>query len=149
VTFEIDGRRHWMSVLARSHAEDVNMIWESLAMQPDFVWLDEPEFTSVMVRARAGSNGTLFNLGEVVTTTCRVLVNDKAAGTACIVGRDKRHAAIAALFDALLANSTASPRRADFNDAISWLDQRLELRAQQAAAKTLTTRVDFTMTVAE
>lgn len=56
----------------------------------------------LMLRGRVGGTGNPFNLGEASVVRCAVRLGNGALGVAYAMGRDKRHAELAALFDALL-----------------------------------------------
>jgi alpha-D-ribose 1-methylphosphonate 5-triphosphate synthase subunit PhnG len=61
-----------------------------------------PEVGMVMLRGRVGGTGNPFNLGEASVVRCAVRLGQGPLGVAYALGRDKRHAELAALFDALL-----------------------------------------------
>jgi len=56
----------------------------------------------VMLRGRIGGSGNPFNLGEASVVRCAVRLGDGPLGVSYALGRDKRRAQLAALFDALL-----------------------------------------------
>jgi alpha-D-ribose 1-methylphosphonate 5-triphosphate synthase subunit PhnG len=56
----------------------------------------------VMLRGRVGGTGNPFNLGEASVVRCAVRLGDGPLGVSYALGRDKRRAELAALFDALL-----------------------------------------------
>lgn len=94
-------RRHWMAVLARASAEEIEGLLGTLPPLPAHETLRAPETGLVMVRGRAGGDGAAFNLGEMTVTRCAVRLGD-AVGHAYVAGRDKRQAELAALLDAAL-----------------------------------------------
>jgi alpha-D-ribose 1-methylphosphonate 5-triphosphate synthase subunit PhnG len=94
-----------MATLAKAPVEVLEDAWNRLDVRPTYRVLRSPETGLVMVRARAGSTGMQFHVGEVAVTRCTVQVEGGAAGTAYILGRNPRHAERAALFDALLQDS--------------------------------------------
>lgn len=61
-----------------------------------------PEIGMVMLRGRVGGTGNPFNLGEASVVRCAVRLGDGPLGVAYALGRDKRRAELAALFDAML-----------------------------------------------
>ena len=65
-------RKSWMSVLAKSRANDVDRFWTTIEDQPNFKFLRVPEIGAVMVRGRMGATGDAFNLGEMTITRCSV-----------------------------------------------------------------------------
>jgi len=61
-----------------------------------------PEIGMVMLRGRVGGTGNPFNLGEASVVRCAVRLGNGPLGVSYALGRDKRRAELAALFDALL-----------------------------------------------
>src|SRR5487761_2763482 len=95
-------RRHWMAVLARARAADLDAALADCAPLPDYTRLRGPEAGLVMVRGRIGGGGSAFNAGEMTVTRCSVRMADGMVGHAYVAGRDERRAELAALCDALL-----------------------------------------------
>src|SRR5262245_63738592 len=91
-----------MSVLAQAPVGEVEAHWRAVANPPPYRMVRWPETGLVMVRGRAGGTGTRFNLGEMTVTRCAVQLEGGAVGVAYVRGRDRRHAELVALFDALL-----------------------------------------------
>src|SRR5690606_24690003 len=106
-----------------------------------FVWLRRPELGLAMVRGRAGGTGMRFNLGEVTVTRCTLRLEGGATGTAYVAGRNKRHAELAALLDALLQD----PSRRDLLIAsvVEPLREAARARQRDRLAKAASTRVEF------
>lgn len=98
-------RRSWMSVLSKAKPRDVGEAWGELENKPSYDFLKKPEQGLVMVRARAGGNGDRFNFGEMTVTRCAVQIDTGEVGFGYVKGRDKQHAEIAAVCDALMQNS--------------------------------------------
>ncbi len=137
-----------MSVLAKSDPDDLIRAWDDLEDKPKWRWLRKPETGLVMVRGRAGGTGAPFNLGEITVTRCAVVTeggengaDQSYTGQGYLAGRNRRHAELAALFDALLQNSERRPALEDA--VIKPLAARLEARRHQASAKSAATKVDF------
>ncbi|MEG3618684.1 phosphonate C-P lyase system protein PhnG [Magnetovibrio sp. PR-2] len=138
---EIKDRQAWMAVLARAHASELETAWQDTADKPDYSLLRAPECGMVMVRARAGGEGQRFNMGEMSVTRCVVTIGEGLQGHAYIAGRDKHHAQLAAVFDALLQDET---RRADIeNRVLKPVRERLSTEQTQTDRKVAATRVDF------
>jgi len=113
-------RQRWISVLAKATPGELEAAWEDLADKPDYDWLRRPEVGMVMVRARTGGTGGQFNLGQMTVTRCALRLTGGAAGSGCVglgyvQGRSKRHAELAAVFDALLQDDA---RRAALERAV-------------------------------
>ncbi|MGE0724147.1 MAG: phosphonate C-P lyase system protein PhnG [Alphaproteobacteria bacterium] len=91
-----------MRALALAPAGDLEAAWATLPQRPDWAHLRRPEIGMTMVRGRAGGVGQRFNLGEMTVTRCAVRLADGRVGFGHVAGRDKRHAELAALLDAVL-----------------------------------------------
>ncbi|HKQ31165.1 MAG TPA: phosphonate C-P lyase system protein PhnG [Burkholderiales bacterium] len=134
-------RRRWMSVLARARAEELEQHLTALNTAPAFRWLRQPEIGMVMLRARTGGTGAQFNLGEATLTRCVLRTDTGFTGVSYALGRDRRHAELAALFDALLQDSqhTSALER----DVIEPLEAQQRQRREQESRKAAATKVDF------
>jgi alpha-D-ribose 1-methylphosphonate 5-triphosphate synthase subunit PhnG len=96
-----------MTVLAKSSAAEIEAHWKAIR-QPSFQWVRRPEHGAAMARGRASGTGILFNLGEVAVTRCSVQIESGEVGVSYVVGRSKRHAALAAIFDGLMQREIAA-----------------------------------------
>ena len=94
-----------------------------------------------MIRARAGGDGASFNLGEASITRCALRTEAGHTGVAYLLGRNRRHAELAAAFDALLQD----PRtREPVQEAIiAKIAARLAAERDARSRKSASTRVDF------
>lgn len=120
-------RRHWMSVLARAAAAEIESRLADCGTLPGHRVIRGPEGGLVMVRGRIGGGGTPFNLGEMTVTRCTVQTQSGQIGHAYVAGRDQRQAELAALADALMQDP-------DWADTVDQL-VIAPLAAAQAAAK--------------
>lgn len=138
---DIAARQYWMSVLARSSADELQVYLHDL--KPDTGWtqLRKPETGLVMTRGRAGGQGQRFNLGEVTVTRCSVQLESGRTGHAWIRGRDSKHAELAAVFDALLQDPSAGD--ALKGKLIDPIATRLSDARKARADKVAATKVDF------
>jgi alpha-D-ribose 1-methylphosphonate 5-triphosphate synthase subunit PhnG len=134
-------RRRWMGVLAKAERADLEAAWQALPDKPEYHWLRMPEIGLAMVRGRIGGNGGPFNLGEMTITRCVVQLTTGNSGYAYVAGRDKRHAELAAVFDALLQAPHWHDRLQ--NDVVEPLAHAYTRRRQKQSAKVAATRVDF------
>jgi alpha-D-ribose 1-methylphosphonate 5-triphosphate synthase subunit PhnG len=136
-----DARRRWMSVLALASREELEARWAALDARPRYEVLRRPEVGLVMVRGRAGGTGDRFNLGEMTVTRCTVQLADGTLGHAWVGGRDRRHAELAALLDALLQDAT---RVASLTETvIAPLARAQAERRRAAVARAAASRVEF------
>lgn len=138
-------RPQWMAVLARSNSTHLDRAWKALSPQPLYSLLRSPETGLVMLRARTGGTGNQFNLGEASVTRCAVRLkqpgNAQTVGIAYVLGRDHRHAELAAAFDALLQDDLWSGHIE--HDVIHPLARAQEAAIERQARKTASTKVDF------
>ena len=133
-------RPDWMGLLARAPADALSDQLAKLGTLPTYDWLRPPEAGSVMVQGRTGGVGAPFNLGEVTATRCALRLADGTEGHAFVQGRDREHAARAALVDALMQGTRADETRASVLVPLARAEAaRRDLVARKAEA----TRVDF------
>ncbi len=137
----LDGRRHWMSVLARAAAKDIQACLDAAVALPTHVRLRGPEVGLAMVRGRAGGTGAAFNLGEMTVTRCTVRDPGGRIGHAMVAGRDMAQAELAAALDAALQDPA---RQSALQAAVVVPLHAAQQAARDAvAAKAAATRVAF------
>jgi alpha-D-ribose 1-methylphosphonate 5-triphosphate synthase subunit PhnG len=144
-------RRRWMSVLAKARLDELEGAWDDLAEKPRYDWLRRPEVGMVMVRARTGGTGSQFNLGQMTVTRCALRLAGGAAETGCVglgrvglgyvQGRSKRHAELAAVFDALLQDEGRRP--ALERSIVAPLEAAHAARREARSRKANATKVNF------
>jgi alpha-D-ribose 1-methylphosphonate 5-triphosphate synthase subunit PhnG len=139
--FDTEMRREWMAALARAIPAELEHLWSTIQERPEYYFLRPPEVGLVMVRGRAGGKGMRFNLGEVTVTRCTVQLNEGAAGTAYVLGRNVRHAELAAVFDAMLQDPCC--HTALMKKVVNPMIVSIRDRKRQAAQKAATTKVEF------
>ena len=138
---EAAARRRWLSVLAKARLDELEDAWRGLGASPAYEWLRRPEVGMVMVRGRAGGTGGQFNLGQMTVTRCALKLASGEAGLGYVQGRSKRHAELAAIFDALLQDEARRP--ALENAVIARLEAAHTLRRGERSRKAATTKVNF------
>jgi len=141
-------RRAWLAILARVPRATLE---QALAAAlpgglPQYDWLRAPETGLAMVRGRVGGSGDAFNLGEATVTraTLRLRATDGIAltvGVACLLGRDKRRAELAALSDALL--QVPQHHQAVYAQVIETSATHIELERETQRRAAAATRVEF------
>lgn len=95
-------RRHWMALLAKADPAALEAYWRRLQQPPRYRTLRPAETGLVMLRGRISGSGAAFNFGEMTMTRCVIELECGIAGHAHIAGRSRRHAELAAVYDALL-----------------------------------------------
>lgn len=138
---EIKARQHWISVLSRSNATELQAYWDELSLDYAYTHLRKPETGLVMVRARAGGKGQRFNLGEATVTRCSISLENGEIGHAYVTSRNKLHAELAAVFDALLQQKDL--KAALTEKIIIPIEKRLSQEKASREEKVASTKVDF------
>jgi alpha-D-ribose 1-methylphosphonate 5-triphosphate synthase subunit PhnG len=129
-----------MAALSKAEAHEVADAWAGLPSRPAYRIVRAPETGLAMVRGRAGGDGAAFNLGEMTMTRAVVRLGDTGpVGFAYVAGRDRRHAELAAAFDALLQAEAEGPAHAAVETLRAARAARVEARLSASGA----TRVDF------
>jgi alpha-D-ribose 1-methylphosphonate 5-triphosphate synthase subunit PhnG len=101
-TTKYPARPAWLAVLARATLAQLEAKVPAAGELPSLKQVRPPEVGMVMLRGRVGGTGNPFNLGEASVVRCAVRLGDGPLGVAYALGRDKRRAELAALFDAML-----------------------------------------------
>ena len=104
--------------------------------------LDEPREELVMVQARETAQGSLFFLGEALTTSCRVRVGD-AMGLGLVLGSDRCRAYELAVVDAVFSGAAGDAWASRWDASLRAELARVEARDQREARRTAATKVDF------
>ena len=138
-------RQRWMGVLAKAAAEELAAAYAALGPQPAANFVRPPETGLALLRGRIGGRGAAFNFGEATVTRCVVRFDDRGPmGFGYVMGRDKRRAEQAAMFDALLQRGHAAAQAQVENLAAAQA-----ARAARQAANAATSKVDFFTMVRE
>lgn len=133
-------RRRWLAVLARSPRATLQHAAAELSPAPAPETVRVAECGMVMLRGRVGGTGDAFNLGEATVTRCAVRVG-ATLGVGYVLGRDRQHAELVALFDALLQDPARQP--ALLQEVVDPLaQQQAQARAQRSRAAAAS-RVEF------
>lgn len=140
-------RRCLMSTLALARLADLDALWNEIADKPTFTWLKEPQRGAAMVRARAGGTGVKFNLGEMTVTRCVLQLSSGEIGVAYVAGRSRRHAALAAVLDAMLQREAGAD--GPIHRAVGRLAREIVARRRHVVAEVAASKVDFSMLVQE
>lgn len=138
---ETSERQRWLSVLAKARPGDLEHVVQGLGELPVCDMLRQPEIGLVMARGRAGGSGQRFNLGEIPVTRCAVQSPSGRIGHGYVQGRDKRHAELVAIMDALLQEQERRP--ALLAEVVEPLARLASERKGKIRRKAEATRVDF------
>lgn len=140
-TTETASRQHWMGVLARASAAELEAAWGALADKPAYRLLRKPETGLVMARGSIGGAGAPFNLGELAVTRCAAQLADGRTGFSYVAGRDARKSELAALFDGLLQDE--SRRESLMASIVAPLAAAQSRRKTATKAEAARTKVNF------
>lgn len=133
-------RQGWLSTLAKAPASDVLKLWEDV-VAPESQVLRPAETGMVMVRGRTGGAGNPFNLGEMTVTRCAIRLATGETGIGYVAGRDKAHAYVAAVADAMLQSSVWHEQVRE--GLIEPLRQAADARRATISRKAKATQVEF------
>lgn len=133
-------RRRWLGVLARAGRESLEAALAAIAPAPAAQHVRAPECGMVMLRGRVGGTGDAFNFGEATVTRCAVRLGEQL-GVGYVLGRDRRHAELVAMLDALLQDPARGP--ALLREVVEPLARRQDEAAARRAAEVAGSRVEF------
>lgn len=136
------GRRaRAIGLIARADAGAAKAAFDAFGPLPAFTPLRASETGLVMVRGRQGGTGDGFNLGEMTVTRAAVRLSDGVVGVGYVAGRDKTHAELAALADALVQTAAFADR---LEAAVLTPLAAAEAARRDGRARTIAaTKVDF------
>ncbi|MFB9713715.1 phosphonate C-P lyase system protein PhnG [Arthrobacter methylotrophus] len=136
-------RQGWMRTLAMASGQELEAAWKAWTPRPTVEAVRGPEEGLVMVRSRIDAAGARFNLGEATVTRATMRLHGgplttDVVGSAYVLGSDREHARLAAIFDGLLTDKDQRPRvmaevieplqsAQDERDAASRIDARSTL----------------------
>ncbi|GFZ79995.1 phosphonate C-P lyase system protein PhnG [Paenibacillus marchantiophytorum] len=133
-------RKQRTEILINGTADLAVSLSQDIVSRYNIVVIEEPNYGLVMVKVRETAQKSLFYLGEVLVTECKVQI-EGVTGVGFVKGDDPNKAYDLAVIDAAFG--------ADLNETAEWstlLQQESDrLAAQQAAfqSKLLQTKVNF------
>jgi len=134
-------RREAMSVLASSDPGEIARHLAALGPLPAHESLRAGENGMVMVRGRIGGDGAPFNLGEATVSRAAVRLAGGETGVGYVLGRDREHARLIALADALV--QTAAHADALERHVLAPIRARLAAARRSEAEQVAATKVEF------
>ncbi|WP_158784375.1 phosphonate C-P lyase system protein PhnG [Pantoea sp. BAV 3049] len=137
----LKARQHWLSVLAHCQPETLLTHWQPLDLHPEYELLRTPETGLTRLQARMGGTGRRFILGDTTVTRAVVRLPDGICGYSYVMSRNKDHAELCALMDALLQQTSFSEliQQRIITPLAAAHQEKLTLRAREVASS----RVDF------
>lgn len=134
-------RQHWLSVLACAPYEAVLSHWQDLNLDPECEVIRQPEIGLARIQGRVGGSGERFNFADTTVTRAAIRLADGTTGYGYLQGRNKHHALLIAVADALLQqNHGQGELQAQL---IAPLANLIKQQQQQVAEQMATTQVDF------
>lgn len=138
-------RQVWLSTLAKADPSQLEQLVSALDATPDYDTLRNPETGLVMVRGKSGGVGRQFNLGEMTVTRGAIRLPSGETGVSYVAGRNKKHAELAAVVDAMMQNADLHPVVNE--KVLEPIKLSLGEKRSSALRKRAATRVEFfTMT---
>jgi alpha-D-ribose 1-methylphosphonate 5-triphosphate synthase subunit PhnG len=134
-------RRTAMAVLAASDAAEIARHLATIGPLPAHEDVRAGESGMVMVRGRIGGDGAPFNLGEATVARAAVRLAGGETGIGYVLGRDRAHARLIALADALV--QTDSHADAVERHVLAPIRARLDASRQVDAERVAATKVEF------
>ncbi|MGX5806004.1 phosphonate C-P lyase system protein PhnG [Bradyrhizobium sp. Arg314] len=136
-------REAWMTTFAKAPLAEVERHWATIP-PPNFEWIRRPEVGMIMLRGRIAKGHAPFNVGEATITRCTVQIESGEIGVAYVLGRSKRHAALAALLDALMQREPAN-EGSTVTSIVDALDEGIREAENRVKRETYSSKVDFFM----
>ena len=137
---EVEARRAVMTLCADATETELDAALADLSPLPMTRDLRPVETGMVMLRGRAGGDGSPFNVGEATVTRAAIALDAGQHGFAYHLGRDPTRARKAAVLDALWQ----VPGRQDAVErALTAVRDRVAADLSKAARRAAATRVNF------
>ncbi|WP_354129473.1 MULTISPECIES: phosphonate C-P lyase system protein PhnG [unclassified Bradyrhizobium] len=143
VTHHQYSRQNWMTLLAKAPIAELDRHWAAVA-RPKFQWIRRPECGAAMLRGAVGRTGTVFNIGEATVTRCTLQIETGEIGIGYVLGRNKRHAALAAVFDGLMQRDQATGA-GEIGPIIAAIDRCVRQAERAIRREAQRSKVDFFM----
>lgn len=137
----LENRQRWMSVLAHSKPAELLALWQPLNLSPQFERLRAAETGLTQLQGRMGGTGKRFVMGDMTVTRAVIQLDSGIYGYSYVAGRDKAHAELCAVIDALLHVSGMDELL--HKTVIAPLAATQQARREQRAREVAASRVDF------
>ena len=134
-------RQRWMSVLAHSRPDELLAHWQTLNLSPQFERIRAAETGLTQLQGRMGGTGKRFVMGDMTITRAVIRLDGGVYGYSYVSGRNKPHAELCAVIDALLQMQGMDELL--HKRVIAPLAALQQERRQQRAREVASSRVDF------
>jgi alpha-D-ribose 1-methylphosphonate 5-triphosphate synthase subunit PhnG len=133
-------RKKRTEILVRGANEVAAKLAREILNKYDVKTVEEPNYGLVMVKARETARRSLFYLGEVLITECKVLINDYL-GIGIVKGQEQELAYHLAIVDASYRASL--PETEGWTAVLLLEEEKIEEKRAAFHNKVLKTKVDF------
>ena len=134
-------RRAAMAVLAASDAVEIAERLAAVGPLPPHDDVRPGESGMLMVRGRIGGDGAPFNVGEATLSRAAIRLASGETGIGYVLGRDRAHARLIALVDALV--QTAAHANAIEREVLAPIRARIDAARRADAERVAATKVEF------
>ena len=134
-------RQRWMSVLAHCRPEELLAHWQPLNLSPQYERIRAAETGLTQLQGRMGGTGKRFVMGDMTLTRAVVHTDSGVYGYSYVAGRNRPHAELCAVIDALLQMQGMDELL--HKRVIAPLAALQQERRQQRAREVASSRVDF------
>lgn len=134
-------RQRAHALIAKSPAEAVRSAFDLMENLPEVERLRPSEVGLVLVRGRVGGEGDKFNLGELPVARAALRIPEGPVGVGYVAGRNRDHAELAALADAMVQVDAWRDRLEA--GVLAPLAAGLAERKTSTGRKAAATKVDF------
>ena len=138
---DLQTRQRWMSVLAHSRPDELLAHWQTLNLSPQFERIRAAETGLTQLQGRMGGTGKRFVMGDMTITRAVIQLDGGVYGYSYVSGRNKPHAELCAVIDALLQMQGMDELL--HKRVIAPLAALQQERRQQRAREVASSRVDF------
>ena len=139
--FDTAQRQKWMAVLAHSLPAELAAMWAEQKLNPEYQVIRKAETGLAQIQARMGATGQRFFAGDTTLTRAVVQLANGTYGYSYISGRDKAHAELCAVIDALMQENVRFQTLQE--TLIAPLAANREQRLAARRAQINSSRVDF------
>ncbi|MGC6388072.1 phosphonate C-P lyase system protein PhnG [Ewingella sp. S1.OA.A_B6] len=137
----LKNRQRWMSILAHSRPDELLAHWQPLNLSPQFERLRAAETGLTQLQGRMGGTGKRFVMGDMTVTRAVVQLDSGVYGYSYVTGRNKPHAELCAVIDALL--QVHGMDELLHKTIIAPLAATQQARRERRAREVAASRVDF------
>lgn len=133
-------RKKRTEILIRGSSNLSRTLARQIIENHEVITIEIPNNGLVMVKVREGVKRSLFYLGEVLVTECKVMING-SLGIGMVKGYEEELAYNLAVIDA--AYQAGLPETGAWTEELLAEEERIEKQSAEVAGKILKTKVNF------